>query len=122
MKNKHNLKHGRIVRHMRIRKKLSGDETRPRVSVYRSNQHIYAQVIDDIKGKTLVSASTIEASQRQKKQTGANIEAATKIGSLIAERALKKGVKSVKFDRGGYKYHGRIKALAEAARTAGLKF
>ncbi len=94
----------------------------PRLSVFRSSKNIYAQVIDDIKGKTLVSASTIEASQRQKKQTGANIEAATKIGSLIAERALKKGVKSVKFDRGGYKYHGRIKALAEAARIAGLKF
>ena len=100
----------------------TGSKVSPRLSVFRSSKNIYAQVIDDIKGKTLVSASTIEASQRQKKQTGANIEAATKIGSLIAERALKKGVKSVKFDRGGYKYHGRIKALAEAARIAGLKF
>jgi len=99
-----------------------GANLNPRLSVFRSSKNIYAQVIDDIKGQTLVSASTIEASQRKKKKTGTNIEAAAKIGSLIAERALKKGVTSVTFDRGGYKYHGRIKALAEAARTAGLKF
>ena len=99
-----------------------GTNLNPRLSIFRSSKNIYAQVIDDIKGRTLVSASTVEASQKKNKQTGANIEAATNIGSLIAERALKKGVTSVTFDRGGYKYHGRIKALAEAARTAGLKF
>ena len=99
-----------------------GANLNPRLSVFRSSKNIYAQVIDDIKGQTLVSASTIEASQRKKKQTGTNIEAAAKIGSLIAERALKKGVTSVTFDRGGYKYHGRVKALAESARTAGLTF
>ena len=114
------MMHRRRWRNRQRIRKVSGG--RARLTVFRSNKNIYAQVIDDIKGKTLVSASTIEASQRKKKQTGANIEAASKIGSLIAERALKKGVESVTFDRGGYKYHGRIKALAEAARTAGLKF
>ena len=90
-----------------------------RLTVFRSSKNIYAQVIDDTKGITLVSASTIE---KNHKTSGTNIEAASKIGSLVAERAIKKGVKSVVFDRGGYKYHGRVKALAEAARTAGLKF
>jgi len=90
-----------------------------RLSVFRSSKNIYAQVIDDSKGITLVSASSIEKSQ---KYSGTNIEGASKIGSLVAERAIKKGVKSVIFDRGGYKYHGRIKALAEAARSAGLNF
>lgn len=90
-----------------------------RLSVFRSSKNIYAQVIDDSKGITLVSASSIEKSQ---KYSGTNIEGATKIGSLVAARAIKKGVKSVIFDRGGYKYHGRIKALAEAARSAGLNF
>ena len=91
----------------------------PRLTVFRSSKNIYAQVIDDAKGITLVSASTIE---KNHKISGTNIEAASKIGSLVAERAIKKGVKSVIFDRGGYKYHGRVKALADAARTAGLEF
>ena len=90
-----------------------------RLSVFRSSKNIYAQVIDDSKGITLVSASTTEKSQ---KYSGTNIEGASKIGSLVAERAIKKGLKSVIFDRGGYKYHGRVKALAEAARSAGLNF
>ena len=91
----------------------------PRLSVFRSSKNIYAQIIDDGHGITIVSASSLESSQ---KFSGTNIEGASKIGSLIADRAIKKGVKSVVFDRGGYKYHGRVKALAEAARSAGLKF
>ena len=93
--------------------------TNPRLSIFRSSKNIYAQIIDDTKGITIVSASSLESDQ---KYSGTNTEGATKIGTLIADRAIKKGVKSVVFDRGGYKYHGRVKALAEAARTAGLKF
>ena len=91
----------------------------PRLSVFRSSKNIYAQIIDDGKGITIVSASSLESSQNF---SGNNIEGASKIGALIADRAIKKGVKSVVFDRGGYKYHGRVKALAEAARSAGLTF
>ena len=91
----------------------------PRLSVFRSSKNIYAQIIDDGKGITIVSASSLESSQNF---SGSNTEGASKIGALIADRALKKGVKAVVFDRGGYKYHGRVKALAEAARSAGLKF
>ena len=91
----------------------------PRLSVFRSSKNIYAQIIDDGKGITIASASSLESSQNF---SGSNTEGASKIGALIADRALKKGVKSVVFDRGGYKYHGRVKALAEAARSAGLKF
>ena len=91
----------------------------PRLSVFRSSKNIYAQIIDDGKGITIVSASSLESDQ---KLSGTNIEGASIIGTLIADRAIKKGVKSVVFDRGGYKYHGRVKALAEAARSAGLKF
>ena len=96
-----------------------GENNSPRLSVFRSSKNIYAQVIDDDKGMTLVSASSIEKKQ---KINGTNIESASKIGTLVAQRAIKKGVKTVVFDRGGYKYHGRVKALAEAARTAGLVF
>ena len=99
-----------------IRESANGN---PRLSVFRSSKNIYAQIIDDCKGITIVSASSLESDQ---KFSGTNIEGASKIGTLIADRAIKKGVKSVVFDRGGYKYHGRVKALAEAARTAGLKF
>ena len=91
----------------------------PRLSVFRSSKNIYAQIIDDGKGITIVSASSLESDQ---KFNGTNIDGASKIGTLIADRAINKGVKSVVFDRGGYKYHGRVKALAEAARSAGLKF
>jgi len=92
-----------------------------RLSVFRSSKNIYAQIIDDQKGHTIVSASSIEKSMKSI-NSGGNIEAAKKIGSLVAERALKKGLSNIVFDRGGYKYHGRVKALAESARSAGLKF
>ena len=107
-------------RSLRVRNKLKKTGYgKCRLSIHRSSKNIYAQIIDDSKGVTLVSASTIEKSQ---KYSGTNIEGASKIGSLVAERSIKKGVKSVTFDRGGYKYHGRVKALAEAARSAGLNF
>jgi len=104
--------------HMRIRRKLSGTTERPRLSVHRSLNHIYAQVIDDATGQTVASASTIAL----KSKTGGNIAAAKEIGKAIAEKAREKGVKKVVFDRGGYLYHGRVKALADAAREAGLEF
>lgn len=102
--------------HFRIREKMAGTGERPRLNVYRSLNHIYAQVIDDSKGETLVSASTI------KMKNGGNVAAAKEIGKAVAEAAVAKGIKSVVFDRGGYLYHGRIKALADAAREAGLQF
>ena len=95
---------------------------RTRLSVFRSSKHIYAQLIDDDKGETLVAASSLEKSMRESAKTGANIEAAKAVGKLIAERATKKGIKNVAFDRGSYLYHGRIKALADAAREGGLNF
>jgi large subunit ribosomal protein L18 len=104
--------------HTRIREKLAGTTERPRLNVYRSLNHVYAQVIDDQKGVTLVSASSLEL----KLKTGGNVASAKEIGKAIAERAVAKGVKKVVFDRGGYLYHGRIKALADAAREAGLEF
>jgi len=96
--------------------------TRPRLSVFRSGQHIYAQVIDDRKGETLAAASSLDKELRGRAKSGANREAATAVGRLIAERAIKAGLKAVVFDRGAYLYHGRVKALAEAAREAGLSF
>ena len=102
--------------HARIREKISGTTERPRLNVYRSLNHIYAQVVDDAQGVTIASASTI------KLKTGGNVAAAKEIGKTIAERAKEKGVTKVVFDRGGYLYHGRIKALADAAREAGLEF
>ena len=104
--------------HRRIRRKVRGSSERPRLAVYRSLNHIYAQVVDDQRGQTIVSASTIEKNLRG--ATGGNIEAARRIGQAIATRALEKGISSVVFDRGGYLYHGRIKALTDAARQAGL--
>ena len=109
----------RIKRHNRVRGKISGTAERPRLSVFRSENHIYAQIIDDVAGNTLVSASTVEKSFEG---NGSNIEAAKKIGAIVAERALKKGIEEVVFDRGGYIYHGRVQALAEGAREGGLKF
>lgn len=106
--------------HKRIRTSISGSEQRPRLAVYRSLDHIYAQLIDDSKGVTLASASTTEPAWRGR--TGGNIAAAKEIGKLIADRAKEKGIKSVVFDRGGYIYHGRVRSLAEAAREAGLEF
>jgi len=105
--------------HKRIRRKLAGSTERPRLAVFRSVAHIYAQVIDDTQGKTLVSASSVD---KGGKTNGGNVAAAKAIGKLVAERAKEKGIKSVVFDRGGYLYHGRVKALAEAARAAGLEF
>ena len=104
--------------HKRIRRKVRGSTERPRLAVYRSLNHIYAQVIDDERGQTLVSASTTEKDLRG--GTGGNIEAAERVGRTIAERALAAGIESVVFDRGGYLYHGRVKALTDAAREAGL--
>jgi large subunit ribosomal protein L18 len=104
--------------HTRIRRRLAGTTDRPRLNVYRSLNHIYVQVIDDSQGVTVASASTVAA----KLKTGGNIAAAKEIGKLIAERAKEKGISRVVFDRGGYLYHGRIKALADAAREAGLEF
>ena len=95
---------------------------RPRLSVFRSSKHIYAQVIDDLKGETLASASSLEKTMRDAGKTGADIDAAKAVGKLLAERAVKNGVKEVIFDRGGYLYHGRVKALGEAARESGLSF
>jgi large subunit ribosomal protein L18 len=111
--------------HSRIRKKIIGTSERPRLSVYRSVSHVYAQVIDDTKGTTIVSATSVEKGKGvkgEKRPTGGNVASAKEIGKLIAERAKEKGIKKVVFDRGGYLYHGRVKALADAAREAGLKF
>jgi large subunit ribosomal protein L18 len=108
----------RTAIHSRIRRKVKGDTERPRLAIYRSLNHIYAQVIDDRLGKTLVSASTTEKDLRA--GSGGNLDAARRIGQTIAERALAKGIEQVVFDRGGYLYHGRIKALTDAARAAGL--
>jgi large subunit ribosomal protein L18 len=105
--------------HKRIRRKVQGTAERPRLAVFRSVAHIYVQVIDDAKGSTLVSASSIE---KATKTNGGNVAAAKAIGKTIAERAKEKGIKRVVFDRGGYQYHGRVKALADAAREAGLEF
>jgi|ERR1017187_6833888 large subunit ribosomal protein L18 len=108
--------------HKRIRRKLSGTAARPRLAVFRSEAHIYAQVIDDVAGATMVSASTVDKAAKAGNPKGGNVAAAKAIGKLVAERAKEKGIKSVVFDRGGYQYHGRVKALADAARAAGLEF
>jgi large subunit ribosomal protein L18 len=108
--------------HERVRNKVEGTPERPRLSVYRSLGHIYAQVIDDRSGKTLVSASSIDGQTKKNLKGGGNIAAAKVIGKTVAERAKAAGVSKVVFDRGGYKYHGRVKALADAAREAGLQF
>jgi large subunit ribosomal protein L18 len=113
--------------HKRIRAKMTGTSARPRLNVYRSLNHIYAQLIDDASGKTIVSASTAEGAKDAKqakgaKRTGGNVASAKAVGKTLAERAKQKGVEKVVFDRGGYIYHGRVKALADAAREAGLQF
>jgi large subunit ribosomal protein L18 len=110
----------RKKRHARVRAKLSGTSARPRLNVFRSNKHIYAQLIDDMSGVTLTSASTLDKEFNLESTT--NLEAAQKIGELVAKRAVEKGISSVVFDRGGYLYHGRIQALADAARENGLQF
>ena len=109
-------------RHRRVRKDVKGSTARPRLAVFRSLQHIYAQVIDDTEQHTLVAASSLEPELKSKLSSGANIAAATEVGKLLAERAKAKGIELVVFDRGGNLYHGRVQALAEAAREAGLNF
>lgn len=112
----------RLRKHKRIRKKIAGTPDRPRLAVYRSLAQIYAQAIDDTTGKTIAAASTVEKEFRAGDGSGGNISAAKVIGENIAKRLLEKGIENVIFDRGGFMYHGRVKALAEAAREAGLKF
>lgn len=112
----------RLKRHLRVRKKVQGTAARPRLNVYRSSKHIYAQLIDDVAGVTVASASTVDKELSDSIGNGGNVESARKVGELIAKRAQAKGYKSVVFDRGGYLYHGRIQALADAAREAGLEF
>jgi large subunit ribosomal protein L18 len=110
------------IRHKRIRRRVLGTPERPRLAVHFSSQHIYAQVIDDAAGKTVTAASTLEAGFKGSRRTNANVEKAGKIGALVAERSLQKNIKTVVFDRGGFSYHGKVKALADAARAAGLEF
>ena len=118
MVNKPDKNEARLRRHRRVRGKISGTAERPRLAVFRSSKHIYAQIIDDVAGVTLVSASTME---KGFEGFGGNVEAAGKVGRMIAEKALAKGIKTVVFDRGGFVYHGRVKALAEGAREGGLE-
>ena len=109
----------RMKRHQRVRGKISGTAERPRLSVFRSENNIYAQIIDDVAGNTLAAASSVE---KGFEGSGGNVEAAKKVGAKVAERALQKGIEEVVFDRGGYIYHGRVQALADGAREGGLKF
>ena len=118
MVNKPDKNEARLRRHRRVRGKISGTAERPRLDVFRSSKHIYAQIIDDVAGVTLVSASSME---KGFEGFGGNIEAAGKVGKMIAEKALEKGIKTVVFDRGGFVYHGSVKALAEGAREGGLE-
>jgi len=117
-----NKKEATQKRHRRLRTKLTGTTESPRLAVYRSTKHIYAQIIDDVKGVTIVSASSIDKDLRKDLAHGGNIESAKAVGEAIAKKALKAGVKDVVFDRGGFLYHGRVAALADAAREAGLNF
>jgi len=112
----------RKKKHLSIRRKISGTSEKPRLAVFKSEKHIYAQIIDDMKGNTIVSASTVDKELKNELKKTWNIEAAEKVGELLAKRAVEKGISSVVFDRGGFKYHGRIKSLADSARKAGLKF
>jgi len=112
---------GKDLRHLRIRRKVKGSEKCPRVCVYRANRYIYAQIIDDTKGNTLVSASSLSPEIKDKIK-GFTTDAAREVGTVLAKKAKEKGIEKVVFDRGGYKYHGKVKALAEAARVSGLKF
>lgn len=120
MINKGDRNKARLKRHLRVRKKIEGTTERPRLNIYRSSKHMYAQIIDDTKGVTLVSASTVD--KEAKIDNGGNVDAARKVGEMIAKRAVDAGIGRVVFDRGGYLYHGRVKALADAAREAGLEF
>lgn len=119
MVNRPDTNKARQKRHLRVRAKISGTPERPRLSVYRSLNHIYAQIIDDVNGATLVASSSLE---KDFGAYGGNVEAAKKVGQMVAKKALEKGISEVVFDRSGYLYHGRVKALAEGAREGGLKF
>lgn len=110
----------RKKRHQHVRRRVTGTAERPRLNVFRSSKHIYAQLVDDVNGVTLAASSTID--KDLKIENGGNVEAAKQVGETVAKRALDKGIETIVFDRGGYLYHGRIKALAEGAREAGLKF
>ena len=122
MVSKESRQKSREKKHLRIRNRFSGTAERPRLAVFRSNNHMYAQVIDDVAGKTLVSASTLEKDIKSALKATDNVDAAAYIGDVVAKRAMEKGIKAVVFDRGGYIYHGKVAALAEAARKAGLEF
>jgi large subunit ribosomal protein L18 len=115
-------KRTRQARRKRIRGRIQGTPEKPRLSVFRSSRHIYAQIIDDDLGNILASASTMDKQIRETLKTGGNIDAAKEVGKLLADRAVEKKIETVAFDRGGFKFHGRVKALAEAAREGGLKF
>ena len=122
MVSKESRKEVRAKKHMRIRNRFSGTAERPRLAVFRSNNHMYAQIIDDTVGNTLVAASTLEKDVKAQLEKTNDVDAAAYLGTVIAKRALEKGIKEVVFDRGGFIYQGKIKALAEAAREAGLEF
>ena len=122
MINKESRSEVRAKKHLKIRNRFSGTAERPRLAVFRSNNHMYAQVIDDSEGKTLVAASTLEKAVKSELEKTNNVDAAAYVGKVIAERAIAVGIKTVVFDRGGFIYQGKIKALADAAREAGLEF
>jgi LSU ribosomal protein L18P len=122
MVKKENRSEIRRNKHRKIRNRFTGTPERPRLAVFRSNKHMYAQIIDDTAGHTLVAASTLEKDVKAKLQKTNDVEAAAYLGTVIAKRALEKGIKAVVYDRGGFVYHGKIKALADAAREAGLEF
>ena len=119
---KQTRKESRNRRHQRVRRKVFGTSDRPRLAVFRSHKHIYAQVIDDTQHHTLAAASTLDPDLKEKLETGGTCDASVQVGQLVAQRLLSKGISKVVFDRGGYLYHGRVKALADAAREAGLDF
>ncbi len=122
MVNKEPRQKNRVKKHKRIRNRFSGTPQRPRLAVFRSNQHMYAQIIDDTAGNTLAAASTVEKDIREQLEKTNNVDAAAYLGTVIAKRAIEKGINTVVFDRGGYIYHGKVAALAGAAREAGLEF
>ena len=122
MVNKESRSEVRIKKHMRVRNHLAGTADRPRLAVFRSNNHMYAQIIDDSVGNTIVAASTVEKSIKEALEQTDNVDAAAYVGKVVAERALEKGIKTVVFDRGGFIYQGKVQALADAAREAGLNF
>lgn len=122
MVNRESRQKVRVKKHMKIRNRFSGTTARPRLAVFRSNNHMYAQIIDDTVGKTLVSASTLEKDVKAELEKTNNVDAAAYLGTLIGKRAVEKGIHTVVFDRGGFIYHGKVAALADAAREAGLEF